>query len=194
GGGGGAGRTPAAPPRQGGPRQAGDRTLRVQGEPCGETMKTRNTATVAGELRVDNAFQPGWALRLGPLRLRSVPWYWAVLRDRLREAAARPRSAAPAPAHHDHYCEACDHRSISVGHMCAYPWAFPCGSKRHGGIGTERDQLDSWLILVRGHRTDLRRHLGESFKADPRVTVVLDRRRTDRRTLSAPGGALTFER
>jgi len=41
---------------------------------------------------------------------------------------------------------------------------------------------------------DLRRQLGESFKADPRVTVVLDRRRTDRRVLYAPGGALTFER
>jgi len=141
---------------------------------------------------VDNPFQPGWSLRLGPLRLRSVPWYWSVLRDRLREASARPRPAATAPAHHDHYCEACDHRWIHEGHMCAYPWAFPCGAKR--GIGTGRDQLDSWLILVRGDRTDLRRHLGESFKADPRVTVVLDRRRTDRRTLSAPGGALTFER
>jgi len=78
--------------------------------------------------------------------------------------------------------------------MCAYPWAYPCGAKSRDGVGTGRDQVASWLIVVRGDRTDLRRHLGEGFKADPRVTVVLDRRRTDRRALSAPGGALTFER
>jgi len=78
--------------------------------------------------------------------------------------------------------------------LCAYPWAFPCGAQRHDGLGTGPDLLAAWLIVVRGDRTDLRRQLGESFKANPHVTVVLDRRRTDRRAPSALGGVWTFER
>ena len=146
------------------------------------------------EFGVDNPFRPGWSLRLGPLRLRSVPWYWYVLRERLLEASARRRPAPPSPAHHDHYCEKCDHQWIHEGHTCAYPWAFPCGAMGHNGVGTGRDQLDSWLIVIRGDRTELGRQLGESFKADPRVSVVVDRRRTHRRALSTSGGVLTVER
>ena len=43
-----------------------------------------------------NPFRRGWSIRLGRLRLRSVPWYWDVLWERLAESSAKqkPRSAA----------------------------------------------------------------------------------------------------
>jgi hypothetical protein len=137
---------------------------------------------------VDHPFRPGWSLRLGPVRLRSVPWYWAVVCDRFREASVKPRPVAP-PVHHDHYCEECDRQWIHEGHTCAYPWAAPCLGKSHTDATT-----GSWLIVVRGDRTDLGRSLGENFEADPRVRVVLDRRHADRRLRLAHPPSIAVER
>jgi hypothetical protein len=40
--------------------------------------------------------------------------------------------------------------------------------------------LGQWLIVVRRDRAELCRQLGESFGADQRVTVILDRRQPER--------------
>jgi hypothetical protein len=138
---------------------------------------------------VNHPFRPGWSLRLGPLRLRSVPWYWAVLRDRLREASAKSQPLPPSTAHHDHYCEECDRAWIHEGHTCAQPWAVPCPEKSHGGADN-----GAWLIVVRGDRAELGRYLDRGFETDPRVTVVVDRRRRDRRTRSTPPASVAVER
>jgi hypothetical protein len=142
---------------------------------------------------VNNPFRPGWSLRLGRLRLRSVPWYWSVLRDRLATSTARRPPVTPPPAHHEHYCEDCDQQWVHEGHTCAHSWAFPCLGKDHGADGG-RGRFGSWLIVVRRDRAELSRHLGESFAADPRVTVVVDRRRLDRRAMRARRAAVALER
>jgi hypothetical protein len=54
--------------------------------------------------------------------------------------------------------------------------------------------LDRWLIVVRHDRADLCRRLGESFEADQRVTVVLDRRQAERRAPRARKAPGTPER
>lgn len=143
---------------------------------------------------MENPFRAGWSLRLGPLRLRSLPWYWEVLRERLVDSSASQRPVAAPPAHHAHYCEECDRQWIHAGHTCAQPWALPCPETKRPDAGTARHRLGSWLIVVRRDRTELGRHLGAGFEADPRVTVVVDRRRVDRRVRGAERVWVTLER
>jgi hypothetical protein len=139
-------------------------------------------------------FRRGWSIRLGRWRLRSVPWYWDVFRERLAESSARRRPRAPRPVHHDHYCEECDRRWVHEGHTCAQPWAASCGIESHHGGATGQRRLSRWLIVVRRERGELWRHLGEGFEADPRVTVVLDRRESERRVGRAQTLRLAVER
>jgi hypothetical protein len=87
---------------------------------------------------VHNPFRRSWSVRMGRVRIFSVPWYWDVLRERLAESSARQRPVAPPPAHHDHYCEECDRRWVQEDHTCATPWASPCAGERHQGAGTGR--------------------------------------------------------
>jgi hypothetical protein len=143
---------------------------------------------------VYNPFRRGWSLRLGPLRLRSLPWYWDVLRERLAESSARRRPVAPPPARHDHYCEECDRRWVHEGRTCARAWASPCAGEHHQGAGAVRERLGRWLIVVRRDRADLCRQLGESFGDDQRVTVVLDRRQAERRGPRARKAPVAVER
>ena len=143
---------------------------------------------------MSNPFQPGWSRRLGPLRLRSIPWYWDVVRESLRSATARPRKIAPASAHHTHYCEECDRQWTHEGETCARPWALPCPGASRAGAGPAGHRLGPWLIVVRRDRADLGRHLGAGFETDPRVTVVVDRRRADRRMRPVERVWVTSER
>ena len=129
---------------------------------------------------VHNPFRRGWSIRLGRLWLRRVPWYWDVLWERLAESSAKPKPGAPPPARHDHYCEECDRRWVHEGQTCATSWAAPCAGERHHRAGTVRQRLGQWFIVVRRDRAELCRQLGKSFGADPRVTVVLDRRQSER--------------
>lgn len=160
-----------------------------------EKMESTGTHTLNGiaGIVVHNPFRRGWSVRLGPLRLRSVPWYWDVLRERLAESAARQRPVPPSPAHHDHYCEECDRQWVHGGHTCAHPWAFPCG-KSHRSPGTGRQRLGPWVIVVRRDRAELGKHLGASFEADQRVTVVVDRRQSERRVQHVQSAPVAAER
>jgi hypothetical protein len=147
-----------------------------------------------GRIVVHNPFRRGWSIRLGRLRLRSVPWYWDVLWERLAEPSTKQKPVAPSPARHDHYCEDCDQRWVHEGHTCATAWASPCAGERHQGAGTVRQRLGRWLIVVRRDRAELRRQLGKGFGADPRVTVVLDRRQSERRGRGAQRAPVAVER
>ena len=76
---------------------------------------------------VPNPFRRGWSIRLGRLRLFSVPWYWDRVRERLTGwAAGRP--SAPPRQTHQHYCEGCDGNWPHEGQMCAQQWAWQCPS------------------------------------------------------------------
>jgi hypothetical protein len=137
-----------------------------------------------------NPFRRGWSIRVGRVRLRSVPWYWDVMRERLASSSAMRTPVAPASAHHDHYCQECDRRWVHEGHTCPAPWAARCPERTHQGAAAGPTALDRWLIVVRHDRTDLCRRLDESFEADRRVSVVLDRRQSERRApraRKAPG-------
>jgi hypothetical protein len=46
--------------------------------------------------------------------------------------------------------------------------------------------LTPWLIIVQRDAEDLYKHLREAFESDPKVTVIKDRRRADRRALEVP--------
>ena len=133
-------------------------------------------------------------MRLGPLRLRSVPWYWDILWERLSASSATPRPSAPTPVHHDHYCEDCDGSWIHDGHTCATAWAFLCRAHRHGSARKPPHGSGPWLIVVRRERAELCRHLGESFKDQGRVTVLLDRRQSERRGPVRPEASIAAER
>ena len=147
-----------------------------------------------GRIVGHNPFRRGWSIRLGPLRLRSIPWYWDVLWERFAESSATQKPVPPPPARHDHYCEECDRRWVHEGQTCAIAWASPCAGERHQGAGTVRRRLGQWFIVVRGDRAQLCRQLGESFKGDPRVTVVLDRRRSERRVPRGRNSSVAPER
>ena len=47
-------------------------------------------------------------------------------------------------------------------------------------IGTVRSRLGPWFVVVRRDRPELCEQLTESFGDDPRITEVLDRRRSER--------------
>lgn len=137
-----------------------------------------------------NPFRRGWSIRLGSVRLRSVPWYWDVIRERIAASSARRRPVAPPPVHHDHYCHECDRRWVHEGHTCPEPWAARCPDRSHPDSTARQEGLGRWLIVVRQDRADLCQRLGESFEANQRVTVLLDRRRSERRapqSRKAPG-------
>jgi hypothetical protein len=141
-----------------------------------------------------NPFRRGWSIRLGRLRFRSVPWYWDVLWERLAESSAKQKPVASPAARHDHYCEECDRRWVHEGQTCATSWAAPCAGERHQGAGTVRRRLGQWFIVVRRDRAQLCRQLGESFEGDPRVTVVLDRRQSERRVPRGGKASVAAER
>jgi hypothetical protein len=117
-----------------------------------------------------------------------------VLRERVRRAATRTRAGTPPPAHHTHYCEDCDQQWTHAGETCAQPWALRCLKTDRLGTGATGHRPGPWLIVVRRDRTELGRHLGAGFEADPRVTVVVDRRRVERRMRSVERVWVTFER
>src|SRR5262245_44647253 len=126
-------------------------------------------------------FRRGWSMRLGPIRLRSAPWYWDILWERLSASSPSQHPLPPMPAHHDHYCEECDGSWMHDGHTCATAWASPCPTHLRGSARKHPHGSGPWLIVVRRERTELCRHLGESFKDQARVTVLLDRRQSERR-------------
>lgn len=146
-----------------------------------------------GRILVPNPFRRGWSIRLGRLRLRSILWYWDVLWERLAASSAKQKPVAPTPPHHDHYCEECDQRWVHEGYTCATPWAAPCAGERHEGVETPQRRLDQWFIVVRRDRAQLCRKLSESFEGDPRVTVVLNRRQSERRQRRAWKAPLAVE-
>lgn len=148
----------------------------------------------ARRILVHNPFRRGWSIHLRRLRLRSLPWYWDILWERLVESLAKQKPVAATPARHDHYCEECDRRWVHEGHMCATPWASLCPGGRHQGAGTVRRRLGRWFIVVRRDRAELCQQLGESFGGDPRITVVLDRRHSERRGPLGPKASLAAER
>jgi hypothetical protein len=143
---------------------------------------------------VHNPFRRSWSVRIGRVRIFSVPWYWDVLRERLAASSTRWRPVAPPPAHHDHYCEECDRQWVHEGNMCATPWAAPCAGERHQGAGKGRRRLGRWFMVVRRDRAELCQQLGESFGGDPRVTVVVDRRQSERRGTRGPDLPVAVER
>jgi hypothetical protein len=103
------------------------------------------------------------------------------MRERIVGSSARRRPVAPPPVHHDHYCHECDRRWVHEGHTCPAPWAARCPDRSHPGTAARQESLGPWLIVVRRDRADLCQRLGESFEADQRVTVLLDRRQSERR-------------
>jgi hypothetical protein len=141
-----------------------------------------------------NPFRRSWSVRIGHVRIFSVPWYWDVCRARLADAVAAQKNVMPPPSRHDHYCEECDRRWVHEAHPCAIPWAALCAGDLHQGPGTVRQRLGRWLIVVRRDRAELCKQLGESFAADERVTVVLDRRQSDRRGRRPRKAPVTGER
>ena len=143
---------------------------------------------------VHNPFRRAWSIRLGRVRLFSVPWYWDVLRERLAGSLAKARPVAPRLVRHEHYCEACDRRWTHEGHTCAHHWAWPCAGESHNGEGTGRRRLRRWLLVVRRDRAELCKHLCESFESDKLVTVVPDRRQSERRARRAQQLAVAVER
>ncbi len=145
-------------------------------------------------ITVPNPFRRSWSVRIGRMRIFSVPWYWDVLRERVVESVARQRPEAPREARHEHYSEECDRRWAHEGHTCGYPWAWPCTGETHHGAGTGRARLRRWLIVVRRDRVELSKHLCETFESDQRVTVVLDRRLSERRAPRGRKPAVTVER
>ena len=140
----------------------------------------------------DNPFRRSWSVRMGRVRIFSLPWYWDGLRRRLAESSATQTRAAPPQAHHDHYCELCDQPWIHPGHTCAIAWAVPCAA--HSGAKTGRQRLGHWLIVVRRDRAELCDRLGEGFQAEQHVTVVLDRRQSERRVHAAQNAPVAAER
>jgi hypothetical protein len=74
-------------------------------------------------------FRRDWSIRLGRLRLFSVPWYWDRVRERLPGWAAG-RTPAPPRRTHQHYCEGCDDNWAHEGQMCAQQWAWQCPACR----------------------------------------------------------------
>ena len=74
-------------------------------------------------------FRRDWSIRLGRLRLFSVPWYWDWVRERLTGWAAG-RTTAPLRRTHQHYCEGCDGHWPHEGQMCAQQWAWQCPACR----------------------------------------------------------------
>ena len=70
-------------------------------------------------------FRRDWSIRLGRLRLFSVPWYWDRVRERLTGWAAGRPPALPRRTH-QHYCEGCDRNWAHEGQMCAQQWAWQC--------------------------------------------------------------------
>lgn len=139
-------------------------------------------------------FRRGWSIRLGRIRIRSVPWYWDVLRERLAESTARPTPITPGLPHHDHYCEECDRRWVHEGETCALPWAVRCLRTSQAGTGPGGPASGRWLVVVRRDRAELGRRLGEAFELEPRVRVVLDRRQAERRGPSSRRAPAARER
>ena len=74
-------------------------------------------------------FRRDWSIRLGRLRLFSVPWSWDWVRERLTGWAAG-RTTAPPRRTHQHYCEWCDGHWPHEGQMCAQQWAWQCPACR----------------------------------------------------------------
>ena len=138
-----------------------------------------------------NPFRRSWSVRVGHVRIFSLPWYWDVLRTRLAESSAAQTPAA-LPAQHDHYCEVCDGPWLHRGHTCAIAWAVPCAV--HSGANTLGQRPGHWLIVVRRDRAELCDRLGEGFRAEQHVTVVLDRRQSERRVRHAQNAPVAAER
>jgi len=109
---------PAVRRRGSSPRRRSDRV---------ESLAARQRVAAGCATTMDHPFRSGWSIRPGPLRLRSLLWYWQCLTERLSARLAQWRRSAPAPAHHAHYCERCDRSWLHEGDMCARPWAAPCG-------------------------------------------------------------------
>jgi hypothetical protein len=145
-------------------------------------------------ITVTNPLRRGWSMRVGRVRLRSIPWYWDVLQEHLAEFVARRTPVAPRVVHHEHYCGECDRRWTHEGHTCAHPWVSVCAREGHWDLGPGRGRRRQWLIVVRRDRADLRQHLCESFEGDQRVSVVHDRRQSPRRLLQGPRSRLAIER
>jgi hypothetical protein len=134
-------------------------------------------------------YRRNWSIRIGRVRIFSVPGYWNAIRAHFADAWAAQKSQEPPPSRHDHYCEECDRQWAHEGPLCTIPWAAPCAGERHQGPGTVRQRLGLWLIVVRRDRADLCTQLDQSFATDHTVTVVLDRRqsaRRGRRPIKAP--------
>ena len=147
------------------------------------------------ELSRLNPFRRSWSVRIGHVRIFSIPWYLDVCRARFADVlAAQQKGVRQPPSRHDHYCEDCDRRWAHEGHPCAIPWAAPCAGERHQEPGTVRQRLGRWLIVVRRDRAELCNQLGESFAADERVAVVLDRRQSERRGRPPRKAPVTGER
>ena len=168
---------------------------------------------------VPNPFRRGWSIRLGRLRLFSVPWYWDRVRERLTGRAVG-RTTALRRRTHQHYCEGCDGNWAHEGQMCAQQWAWQCPACRPPKIGpagpeaaprvsiasgdsrsvspadagTVRQRLGRWFMVVRRDRAELCQQLGESFGGDSRIIVVLDRRHSERRGRPEPKASLAVER
>jgi hypothetical protein len=139
-----------------------------------------------------NPLRRGWSIRIGRVRLFGLPFYWDALRARLADASAAQSPPPPPPAHHDHYCEVCDRPWVHQGRTCAIGWAVPCAAHRNGKTAGYR--LGHWLIVVRRDRPELCARLGEGFQAAEHVTVVLDRRQSERRVRHALNAPVAAER
>ena len=149
---------------------------------------------------VPNPFRRGWSIRLGRLRLFSVPWYWDRVRERFTGWAAGGTTALPRRTH-QHYCEGCDGNWEHEGQVCAQQWAWQCPACRPPKIGPagpvaapRAQRLGRWFIVVRRDRAELCQQLGESFGGDSRIIVILDRRHSERRGRPEPKASLAAER
>lgn len=150
---------------------------------------------------MDHWFRDDWSRQLERVRLRSllrrgamlwkrVEMPWRRLTDSLTEFLP----VAPAAGHHRHYCEECDRQWVHAGRVCAVPWAAPCADGCHAGAGTARSRLGPWFVVVCRDRPELCEQLTESFGDDPRITVVLDRRRLERRRAPVAQASVRSER
>jgi hypothetical protein len=151
---------------------------------------------------MDNPLRHGWSKLLGRLGLPGLREDWEILWARLENLPKRLVDALtelgplpPTAGHHTHYCEDCDRHWVHAGHVCAIAWAAPCADGRHeSDAATAGPRLGRWLVVVRRERSGLCQQLHESFGDNPRITVVVDRRRCERRRPPVLGAPLRTER
>jgi hypothetical protein len=87
----------------------------------------------AMELSRLNPFRRSWSVRVGRVRIFSIPRYWDVYRERFADVlAAQQKGVRQLPSRHDHYCGECDRRWAHEGHPCATPWAAPSAGEPSG--------------------------------------------------------------